>query len=350
MKPYMQSRNSTLTRGCRSDARTLQSGLTLVELMISITLGMLVVASAMTLLLSSKSSYVTEDDTSRVLDTGRFALEAITRSIRQAGFENLDDDGAPIVAPDIAVSNIYGYDDRTFTNSFNVSGSPPRPTPIVTASGSNPNDVLELRFFGVSKTTPVGIVADKSIVDCGGFPIAGVSDPTQADQGRGWSIFYVKVLDLAAGEAELRCGYKDPSGTFNSMPIASGIESFQVLYGLVTDSNPDGIPNRFVTASTLRALDPSYGTSATSVWKKVVAVKISLLIRGGSVQRADVANTVFDMFGSVYSNSSSSSSDFGSKLSEASMPVAQRSRTRKMFTTLVQLRNSAKGGNVKALP
>jgi type IV pilus assembly protein PilW len=344
MKPHNQSFRVNSVGRYRLEARAAQSGLTLVELMISITLGMLVVASAMTLLLSSKSSYVTEDDTSRVLDTGRFALEAITRSIRQAGFENLESDEAPIVAPAIAVSNIYGYDDRTFPSTFTVSGSPPRPIPSNTASGANSNDVLMLRFFGVS-TTPTGTVSDGSIVDCSGNKIAGVSNPAQADQGRGWSIFYVKALDLAAGEAELMCGYKDSSGIFKSVPIASGVESFQVLYGLST--NIDRIPNRFVTSATLKALDPSDdGTSATSKWKDVVAVKISLLIRGGSVQRADVAKDVFNMFGREYADAK----DYGSRVDEAVLPVAQRSRTRKMFTTLVQLRNSAKGGNASPLP
>ena len=63
-----------------------QSGLTLVELMISITLGLLVVLAATALLVSSKAAYTGQDDSAKVRDTANYTLELINRAARQAAY------------------------------------------------------------------------------------------------------------------------------------------------------------------------------------------------------------------------------------------------------------------------
>ena len=63
-----------------------QKGLSLVELMIAIALGLILMAGVIQLFLSSKTTYRTQQSTSRVQETGRLAIEFMSRDLRMAGF------------------------------------------------------------------------------------------------------------------------------------------------------------------------------------------------------------------------------------------------------------------------
>jgi type IV pilus assembly protein PilW len=62
-----------------------QRGLTLVELMIAITLGLIVLASVIGVLIANRESYRTSEALSRMQENARFTFEALGRSIRAAG-------------------------------------------------------------------------------------------------------------------------------------------------------------------------------------------------------------------------------------------------------------------------
>jgi len=70
----------------RQLARHRVRGLTLVELLISITIGLLIVGAVLYVYLGSRGAYRTSTSTSRVQEAGRFGLDAILRDVRQAGF------------------------------------------------------------------------------------------------------------------------------------------------------------------------------------------------------------------------------------------------------------------------
>ena len=80
----MNANHNTAGRSTQPSGAAGQAGLTLVELMIAIVLGMLVVLAAIALLLSTKATYTHQDDATRLEDTGRYALEIVTRALRQA--------------------------------------------------------------------------------------------------------------------------------------------------------------------------------------------------------------------------------------------------------------------------
>lgn len=61
-----------------------QLGLSLVELMISVTLGLILMAGVIQMFVSTKSSYVNQQGMSRVQETGRMAMEFIGRDLRMA--------------------------------------------------------------------------------------------------------------------------------------------------------------------------------------------------------------------------------------------------------------------------
>lgn len=322
-------------------ARFNEAGLTLVELMISLTLGLLVVAAAMALLLSTKSGYATQDEEAVLQDTGRYALENIARSVRQTAYENWDSIEAPVVSKADISTSINGLDAFSL-KATSIGMQTPIPTSI------NGSDVLAVRFFG-SGPQPMG---DGTIANCAGFSVPAAVSQSSAEDDRGWSIYY--VAESVSGEPELYCKYlgdKDDK-SWNAQAIARGVESFQVLYGLDTDD--DGLANQLLTATDINALDDTLvleGASAEAqqrdkncktYWKKVVLVKVALLLRGERSTRGDAQKVQYDLFGKDYA-ASHGTEDAGTTINEIKLDNAVRNRMRRVFATTIQLRNRSSG-------
>jgi type IV pilus assembly protein PilW len=308
-------------------------GFTLVELMISMTIGLLIALASLALLLSSKNAYTAQDEYVEIQETGRYALENITRAIHQAAFENWDKDQAPVLTSAFLSSNIQGLDANSLKSKSSALDLPV--TPAV-----NGSDVLALRYFGAGS----GLNGDGTVLNCAGFGVAA-TNLENAEEERGWSIYY--VANDSTGEPELRCKYKGNSG-WSSESIARGVESFQVVYGLDTDG--DGLANRFIRAADVIALDDALvlkGTSeaariqeknAKSHWKKVVAIKVGILVRGHQPSRTDELTHQYDLLGASYSELYADK-DAGVRIKESTLPVTTRNRLRKVFTSTIRLRN-----------
>jgi type IV pilus assembly protein PilW len=315
--------------------RNRQAGLTIVELMVSIAVGLLVVLAVTGLLLSAKTGYIFQDEGARMQETGRYAIESITRAVRQAGYENWDTSATAMLAPPEISANISGLDASGLKESeFGIEA------PL--SKSVNGSDVLAVRFTG-SGRAPSG---DGTLLNCAGF---GVAAPFDMETDRGWSIFYV-ALDKS-GEPELRCKYFGKT-SWNTEAIARGIETFQVLYGLDTDA--DGIPNQFLNASGINKLDKQLILEGANVeerlldknrrtlWKKIVTLKIAILVRSGQVVRADARALHYDLFSKEYADTHAST-DIGTRIDEAKLPAAMRNRHRKIFASTIQLRNRTAG-------
>src|SRR5690349_11843804 len=67
-----------------------QRGLTLIELMISMVLGLVVIAGVISVLLANKRSYRSNEGLGQVQETARTAFELLARDIRQAGGTGCD--------------------------------------------------------------------------------------------------------------------------------------------------------------------------------------------------------------------------------------------------------------------
>jgi type IV pilus assembly protein PilW len=311
-----------------------QAGLTLVELMVSITLGLFVVLAATALLLSTKSGYAAQEEGARIQDTGRYAIEILARAVRQAAYENWDREEAPIAAAGSFSANLAGLDSRSLKEKTDGIESP-------LAESINGSDVLAVRFFG----SGTGKNGDETILNCAGFGVPAVTSMETAEADRGWSIFY--VARDAGGEPALYCKYSGEK-EWASDPIAGGVESFQVLYGLDTDA--DGLPNQFLTATGINTLDDQLTLEGSnpeaqtidknrkSNWKKVVAIKVALLVRGSQNARSDASTDQYDLFGKDYANAHAST-DIGTRIKAAALP----NRVRRLFTAVIQVRNQSSG-------
>jgi type IV pilus assembly protein PilW len=316
-------------------ARAYQAGWTLVEFAIALLLGLLVTLVAGSLLLAAAGNYRNHNENSWLNDDGRQALDIMAQAIRQSAHVNWDSKAAPAELAADAPAPVAGLDASSIgRGSADISASLP-----AVAHGS---DVLALRFSGSGE----GGNGDGSSLNCAGF---GVAIP-HAEAERGWSIFYVATD--AAGEAELRCKYRGASG-WGADAIVHGVDSFQVLYGLDTDVAADGVPNTYVNARTVDALDAALvlvgGTpderqrdlNRKTWWKRVCSIKVALLLHGDSNSRADTVATQFDLFGAAYSEAHGD--DEGVRIMEGSLPAAQRTRARRVVGMTVALRNRSGG-------
>ena len=304
-----------------SALRWRQRGLSLVELMVAMTLGLAVLLGAGKLLVGATRAYALQVEAEAMDEAGRYALDAVARAVRQAA--HLDWAASPAQDPALP-ARVAGLDARTVPRTgAGISSATPD-----TVNGS---DVLALRFPG-SGAAPNG---DGGTVDCAGFPVHAHEE--------GWSIFY--VARNAQGEAELRCKYRGKSN-WSADAVVGNVDGFQLLYGL--DGDGDGVPERYVDASTLAALDAGLALSGANPvqraqdlnrrthWKRVAAVRVALLLHGPRLDGGEGLGASYALFGPGHA-AAQGRSDPGTLLGERTLAGRQGARMRKVYSATVAL-------------
>lgn len=173
-----------------------QSGLTLVELLIAMTLGLLILLAVASVYLGSRQTYRMQEENARLQETGRYALEVLGRSIRQAGFWNMP------ISP-VATATAFGGTPITGTN-----GAAAAPDTVTVQYDYLPGDR-----------------------DCEGTDPSGLAVPPP---------FTTDAYRLDAVSSELECDGVDAGNAFQ--PLVSDVEDVQILYGIDTnnDQSVDG--------------------------------------------------------------------------------------------------------------
>jgi hypothetical protein len=80
------------------------------------------------------------------------------------------------------------------------------------------------------------------------------------------------------------------------------------------------------------------GVSAVSLWNKVVAVKISLLMRSAQRVQQPLTPVTWNLFGDVYS-ARYATTDRGTRLSSDDFTGESRHRLRRSYEQLIFIRN-----------
>jgi len=299
--------------------RQRQRGMTLVEMMVALAIGLAVVLGAGRLLVHANGAYASQVEAAAVDDAGRYALELVGRALRQAAI--VDPDALLSAAqPGDQAARLAGFDAGTVART-----SPGIDDPLPDAV--NGSDVLAVRFPGAGPA-PDG---DGSVVSCAGFTVARGEE--------GWSIFH--VARNAEGEPELRCKYRG-AANWSADAVVAGVDSFQLLYGIDTDEPRDGVPNRYVNADALRALDAALGASGQqdlnrrTWWKRVASVRVALLLHGARVTRSEPGAIDYPLFGAFHAEAAGDD-DAGTLLRESAMTAELRRRERRLFTMTVAL-------------
>lgn len=236
----------------------------------ALSLSLVVTLSSLRVMAMSNGEYLQAEQAMLMDEQASHVFDLLVRLLQQLGHLDPAQPMPPVPARP-ASGALRGHD----------NAQPDAGGAALKAGGVLGSDLIELRLSGD---------AAGRILDCGGLPV-----PVAA-QGGDVGINQLYVAPDRSGEPELRCRTRT-GGQWTTQAIAAGVTSFQWLYGL--DADRDGLPNNFVSASALHALDARHSPGQPSAWTRVVAVQVALLLRS-SRHRVLGARRTIDLFGTRY--------------------------------------------------
>lgn len=284
----------SLHRSLRLSRSRRQQGLTLIELMVALAIGMVVAIASVAALIAARSGYSAVDANSQLRENGRFAADMIQRIVAQGGYDDQVLNKSTKRCGTFSSScssrepDITGYNDALFSaTTFPPSVTNGSRTTGCGAFGDttcrNGSDVLVVRYQGSSM--PNSTVADGSMINCAGVAEAAPTDTSTAES-RAYAVFHVARSD--SGEPTLMCSYRDSSGNWARQALVHGIETFQVLYGVdygtssvvsgaAATGTQDSVADRYLRADQLLVAGDVEATRAN--WRRVRTLRIGMVIR-----------------------------------------------------------------------
>lgn len=325
-----------------------QKGVTLIELMVAMALGLLIALAAVASLLISRQGFTAVDAASQLRDNGRY-LQSLTQRLGvQAGYRDIKfatDTTAKVnqaYGASAPPPNVFGLNNASRTSTATWDAGTTRTSGQV-GYGS---DILVLRHQ-TSSSTPDADTSDGTMIDCAG--VASTAVPTGLDD-KLVSIFHVGMG--SDGEPALLCSRSATGAApYDVQPIISGVENFQVLFGVdgigpgnttvpIPSASADSIPERYLRADQLTIAGNDIATYAN--WQRVRSIRIGVVLRGPPGSAVDRASQTFYPLGiSKGSGSGTAGSGFANNTTDPGTEYAPTvdGRLRQVVTFTVHLRN-----------
>ena len=336
-----------------------QRGVSLIELMVSITIGLILLAGVLSIFLSSKVTYFANEKTARIQENGRVALDLLQHDVRSAGFN-----GCARSVPFTSTLNtpntlLWSYQNPL--QGFEAVGA--AWSPALAAGTLNPaplagSDILVTRGVqrdGISRRMQVAntsTTGDPRVLSATAVPVgtimlitnceaasvfqvtgyaagapatishaAGGSGPGNSTNDLGWlypdgsrvtplaTVIYYIANDPVTGEPSL---YRQTGATQPADLLIEGVEAMQIAYAEDTTSD--------------RVADVNRPANLVADWDNVMSVSLALLVRSEE-QGTDIDTKTYQLLPAA----------LGGALVD---PVDDR-RMRMVFTTTAALRNRA---------
>lgn len=328
-----------------------QQGLTLVEVMVAMTIGLVLLGGVVTVMSSSQNTYRVNEALARMQENARYAFQLLSRDIRMAGYRGC-------VGDVVAMTNVLN--DRTDflwrfdqpLEGFDATGAnswtPARPSEITSPLGSR--DIIVVRSVEGSHAKVISQASESAdlIIEAGSDIKTG--NTVLASNCQGATVFQATGVSSVSGQkavahagslggppgsnaaVELGRSFTNgevaristrsyyirtnpggiPSlyrrnGGSDAEELVEGIEDMQIQYGIDTDGD--------------RAVD-EYKTADEVVanWEDVVSVRIDLLVQSVEDGVASQPQTY------TFNNETKTPTD---------------RRLRQAFSTVISLRNRA---------
>ncbi|MDH5570755.1 MAG: PilW family protein [Gammaproteobacteria bacterium] len=192
-----------------------QSGLTLIEMMVSLVISLIILAGLYTIYSSNKTAYQRNTGLTQIQESGRYAISMLAKDIRMAGYPKTNDVLQTVL--------------------FNGSAD---------NTGPNGSDVLVIRHGSQLDPTEncMGVLTNNTV------PLTTNTVNTYEIRDTG------RINNAGRAIFALMC---------NNTELVEGIENMQVLYGI--DSSGTGTPSRYVTLNNV------------TNWSSVVTIQIAIL-------------------------------------------------------------------------
>jgi type IV pilus assembly protein PilW len=283
-------------------------GFSLVELMVAMTIGLILLGGAISVLYSSKLTYNENERVARLQEGGRAAVELMLRDLRAGGYKGCnefvtsDNMKNALATPTSLMQNfsapVQGYEStgtNTWSPAVDSSITAPRSGSdilVVRTTPSNaPTFVTSAAMANATADISVSNPLSRTILpntyaiisDCQNAAVfkvsslaAGVIATGSADLGLAFRK-YSRVVPVdtvvyyITDSATTRNGVKNPAlwrvtVADGAQELVEGVEQMQILYGVATAANP------LIAASYEKA-------SNVTDWTRVISVSIALLIR-----------------------------------------------------------------------
>jgi type IV pilus assembly protein PilW len=251
-----------------------QRGVTMIELMIAMMLGLGLVAGIGQLFVQSQKSFRLQRNTSDMTDDGAFILEALAKGILLAGFTSDGNTGNyPRNQQDVLGSGL----------DFNVnSGLDPADTTKCIIDPTDPSGKKRLCEF--IKGTDGALIYRFKFGDAANLAVTGNelenfvctsslkigTAPSEVNIGDMISVYIYKENDTDGVPVFYCRAAKEGAGTPNAKPLISDVEKLEFRYG-IRDKRETQDPSD----------DLFYYTKAANVtdWTSVFAIKVFLVMR-----------------------------------------------------------------------
>ncbi len=362
-----------------SPPRSHLRGVTLIELLISLTIGLLIIAGIGYAYLGTKQNFRSQDALARMQEGARTTFEIMDKDIRMAGFNGCSGEYSTgytefAVLNPVAdwYKNIFrvgelplkGYESSTIDNlipeanysdglSYQLSGdgltilhANTEQNYIVSVSPPNGHDEIAKTFTLLSTPNPklqVGAIVIVSEPDCSNQAIFANTDTDDSDAiiahannlssdnlpkkfanySRLFPLtaatYFIKVNDF--GEPALYRKSLNSSGGTEAEELIEGVQDMQILYG--EDTSADAVIDE---VNVYRTADN------VANWSRVLAVRINLLM----VSRQDEGITTEPQSYAIDKNGDGDTADDG----ETVYPDDRL--LRKVFTTTIAVKNRLK--------
>lgn len=301
-----------------------QQGLSLIELMIGITLSLILLTGVIQVFLSSKTVFTTQHAMSRVQETGRLAMDFLSKDVRMAGYMGCASRSASMkITNTLKNASTFNYDFSTAVMGYSQATLPAgilSPAPIVntdiivmrSAGGSGVSVTKNnngAQVFATDAGTEVAACSDGSN-KISGICAGDILVVTDCEKTR---VFQASTINIASNEANITHtaqgapGNEITSWGGNSAPdnevfepgaeiivatntayfiatgasmrpalwqsvngvsfeLLAGVDDMAIWYGVDTNADFDYVPNQYVKAN------------AVTDWTRVVSVQIDLLV------------------------------------------------------------------------
>ena len=301
------------------------SGMSLIELMIAMVIGLILLGGAATMFMTNKRIYKEQAEMGLLQENARFALEILADNIRMAGYVGCHDDIDNVTnnLVTVGVNDFSQFIEGTagandsirirYFQPFGVTttadmGSEDANIMINDGAGINQNDILAISdcasadiFMNTHNDVPTdlrlehaGSPSNTSINLSKAYPTNSMISRVISRQ------YFIQASGNGTGPA---LWWNTAAG---NQELVEGVERMELLFG--EDTSGNGRPNSYVNAG------------GVTDWRDVVAVQIALLMRTTEEFGTVVDDNTYDLLGTSYD------------------PVDDR-RRRRVFTTTVQVRN-----------
>ena len=276
------------------------AGFSLVELMISITLSLMVVAALATIFSDTSRARAELQRSSQQVDNGRYAIELLGEELQVAGFYGeLDTRGltVPGVLPDLCSTDpaVWNAAIPLHLQGVEPEGTMPTCIPANIAKGSPVIGVRRAQTCVAGVGTCDAVVANEPYLQVAlcakdlsthalgpsgstTFDLRLKNCTTTAGVRRYIQRIYYVSEDNGAGAAIPTLKRLEMNGaSYTEVALVEGIEYLHVEYGIDTDG--DGSPDAYSADPTTYTFAGCTTCSDVQNWSNVVTVKVSVLTR-----------------------------------------------------------------------